>query len=175
MVFYFALYLIQAGGPTDLTSIEGLSNHIFRKTFPSIATDTALLRLYKIKKVPMEGDDGAVWDSYDGYLGLEHVFTIENNWESKTKTDRITFISTDIKTKDGIYAGAPFKKIRHLVDTKKLNHGPDGYLLFFDAKNPCMSYHFDLPENHKLVNGIRSLEEVPDGLKIDAIIMQGCK
>lgn len=158
----------------DLKTVEGLSEYLFRKSFPAIATDASLLKLYSIKKVPMTEDDEVVWDAYEFYLNSKLVFMVENNWESKTKTDRITFLHPEVKTKAQICGGAPFKQIRHLIDTTRLNHGPDGHLFFFDAKNPCMTYYFELPENSKLVYGISSLSEVPDNLIIDAVIMQDC-
>lgn len=177
-IIYIALCLFLtscADKPADLKTIEGLSDHIFKKPFPAIATDTSLFKLYSINKVKMEGDDETVWDSYEFYLRSKLAFTVENNWESKTRVNRIMFFHPKIKTKEQIYGVAPFKNIRHLIDTAKLNHGPDGYLFFSDARNPCMTYYFELPENSKLVNGIRSLDEVPGNLKMVAIIiMKDC-
>jgi hypothetical protein len=173
-ILYIALSLFLtacADKPADLKTVEGLSDYIFNKKFPAIATDASLLKLYTINKVKMEGDEGAVWDSYEFYLRSKLAFTVENNWESKTWVHRMMFMHPEIKTKEQIYGTSPFKNIRHLIDTIKLNHAPDGYLFFFDARNPCMTYYFELPENSTLVHGISSLDEVPDNLKIEAIII----
>lgn len=157
----------------SLKTIEEIAAYFFSKEFGEIEKDTALKGRFEIRKSPVE-EEGVEWDSYEFVRNNEIAFTIENNWQSKTKVDRITFVNTEVNTNSGISADSKFGELKKQIDTLKIPNMPDGYLAFFDKKLPCMSYCFEDTKLEHSSKGVGVIHDLPDNLKIYSIVLMGC-
>lgn len=151
-------------------TIEDLSAYIFSIKFSDIKTDSALNKEYTINK-SSEEDEGVEWSVYTFLKNGKPEVLVENNWEDSTLVYRITFLSGQIKTADGIGVNSLFKEIKPMLDIKRLNSGPDGTLFFYSKQLPKLAYEFDVDSTSDLYYGLKGLNSVPDTLRLSAIVI----
>jgi len=103
----------------------------------------------------------------------EPIFLFETNWEDTIKLSRLSILSTK-GIKDDINfgnVGMTFLQIKNIINSNRLNEAPDGYLFLFNKLNKKISYVMDVPFDSPLTYGIKSINEIPDTLKVKSIII----
>ena len=151
-------------------TIESFSEKLFTLPFKSLANDSSIKLIFKIVK-ETEESEGVEWESFNLYKQKEHVVKIENNWEDKSIVSRITFYGSFFKTKHGISDKSHFSDVKNLINISQLNNSTDGELALQDKDYPQMNYTFDVDKYPKLYNGVSTISDIPDSLKVYTIVV----
>ena len=154
----------------SISSIENLSQYIFKLRFDQIQGDKFLKNHFKIKKDVME-DDGVQWGAYALTTDSAVEISIENNWEDSITISRITFLSDKYHTTEGVSVGSAFAKIRNYIDTVNLNDGPEGLEVLHEKKNAGISFLLDTSGYPDMYDGISSIHEIPDTMTVSTIVV----
>jgi hypothetical protein len=120
----------------------------------------------------IEGDEGETWKSIDYFNGDRIVFSVESNWEQTDIAYRITIFST-IRIYEDIYVGQSLGQIRDKIDEKILS-SPDGYLFIRLRDDHRISLQLDvsdIDDNNPLYYGVSNLNDIPDDLKVESIVI----
>ena len=129
---------------------------------------------YKKEKIIIEDNEEYAPD----WFGIEYsyqnklIFIVESNWVNKNIVSRITLYSNEIK-EGKLYVGQTFGEIRNLTKNK-IQASPDGELCVVLKKYPEISILLDIsnvPETSPLYYGGVSVSEIPDSLKVEAIVI----
>lgn len=151
-------------------TIEAIAQQIYSSRFDSLNLISFREKGFKIKD-EAEESEGVEWASVNLYKNNALIIKIENSWEDKLRVERITFLGNYYKTSLGISCSNRFSDIKQIINNSKLNNSEDGSLIFFDAKHPEIAYVFDVSNSMNLYNGINSVSEIPDTLKINQIVV----
>jgi hypothetical protein len=151
-------------------SIEDICDFFKNKELSEIEDEKRVFGfdLVKVDEISDE-DDTLTWPVIIASYYGENIFKVETNWEDTVRFHRLTFLSSKVKTRSGLSIGAKMEKFRHFENLVLDNESPDGEIVFKD-KNTHLRFIFDTSEIPELKEGVKSVSEIPDGLKVSLIV-----
>lgn len=130
-----------------------------------------LLNCLKFKDSIITGDEGETWRAKEYYSKDKLIFYIESNWQNKDLVSRITIV--DSLVNDKIKVGKSFKDIKKYI-AKNIPSVSDGYLILDYENDKSIHIQLDISnysDTSKLFYGIKSLNEIPNDLLVQSIII----
>lgn len=152
-------------------SIEYISKKYLGKQISNFTNQISYFRFVK----SLEYDDGLAWPVVHCYDSANNLcLTAESSWIDTTIISRIIITSSIFCSKifENVKVGNNFGSIKTLIDEKKINLFPDGYLGVFIKSENYIVCILDISEHPELGEGIISLDSIPNELKILEIYLQ---
>lgn len=119
--------------------------------------------------------EGVSWKTkllFKNIKSIKKIAIFESNYFDSTIVSRIKIINKSDELVDDLligHIGMDFSDLKKMVNNKRLNEAPDGYLILYNSKYSNILYEFDLPKDSELGFGIFSVDEIPDTLKLKSI------
>jgi hypothetical protein len=117
-----------------------------------------------------EGDEGISWPGAMYFENNTLMFVVESNWVTPERISRITIVHPKIKTETGIGVGNKMNKIKMDI-SNNIPSSPDGELCLLYKSDHQVRFLMDISNDSKLFYGAMSIEEIPDDIQLDEIIV----
>lgn len=117
-------------------------------------------------------EDEASWPGKAVFRNGELLFVAEASWQERARVNRFTIISDKIRTKDQMYVGVPFSRLKTYV-SQDIPSAPDGYIILKDKRNSNLYYELDtdgLTEKDNLYYGA-DLAKIPPDMRVKYILV----
>jgi len=142
---------------------------LLKKDIYSINED--FFKCFTLKDTILDSDDGVKWKGKVFYNKNNICLIAETNWQNPNIISQISILCDQLEIRKNVSVGKKFKDIYPFLSTS-IPSMPDGYLALKDRENNKVTYFMNINEYPNLSQGVDSLQQIPNDLKVQIILIK---